>query len=621
MITIVILIILATITVNFLFGENGVITMAQKAKDLYENAQKDEEQQLAGIFGKNFADYNGQLHVEDGKLVNQYNEQMQLKGFVGSQLNQYSNHFDGTTTFKYYLNSESIKNLKSWGTNIIRIGLEIDQVRDTKIMQDYLDTIDLLIENDIYVLALLWNNGNINENVDIAKEYFEIISQRYSNTPNILYEIANEPDSSIEWSEIRDYSNTIIPIIRNYRNDSIIIVPCASPEWIGRPNEVNLNELVETNNIMISYHMYVGEQLTATRIGYLQDAINKKMPIFITEWGTTLASGNDGFYENYSNCWMKFMDDNKLSWCNFYITDVNFRVDQGLGEPEYAGIVQHNKWNNSLSDDILTASGRYIKNILQGTCNSYNSGSFAIMMERDNNKAFWLDEYREKITKVEFKNEQDIPKNALISWDISFLNEDKVFAYILETEDTYELYITSSITIYLPIDSGFMFQDFLRLKTIIFNNISTLNCNNLSHFFTRCSNLETINGISDWNTSHVRYLYDVFFNCESLKELNLSGWDTSNVEGMINMFSNCRNLTRIIGISDWNVSNVRSINSMFLGCNSLIELDLKNWNLKNVNDSSYCFFNMINLENLYLNNVEFNFEILTSYSRNDRCGN
>ena len=81
-VTIIVLIILASVSINLLFGENGLITMAQKAKDQYEEAAKNEEQQLAGIFGKNFADYNGQLHVEGTNIVNQYGEQVQLRGLV-----------------------------------------------------------------------------------------------------------------------------------------------------------------------------------------------------------------------------------------------------------------------------------------------------------------------------------------------------------------------------------------------------------------------------------------------------------------------------------------------------------------------------------------------------------
>lgn len=529
----------------------------------------------------------------------------------GIQLKQYSNHYEGTTTFKYYLNSESIKALKSWGTNIIRIGLEIDQVRDKELMQDYLDTIDLLIENDIYVLALLWNNENINDNVEIAKEYFSILAEKYGNNPCILYEIANEPLDTTQWSEIKDYSNAIIPIIRNYSKDNIIIIP--NPSWDGRPDLVNLDEIYETDNIMASYHIYVGNQLTKERIDYLQEALNKNIPVFVTEWGTTLNNAGDGFYEDYSNAFVRFMDDNKLSWCNFYITDTNFRVDQGLGEPEYAGIVQHNKWNNSLSDDILTASGRYIKNILQGTCDSYNTGAFAIMIERDDNLAFWQDEYRKKITKIEFKKDKNIPTEALISWDISFLIKDKVLAYIIQTNEMYELYIVSDNIINLPIKSIYMFKDFSELKTITFNNVvSTQNCDDLSSFFEGCLNLETINEISDWDTSNVIWLYNVFMHCESLKEIDLSGWDTSKVIGMTNMFNSCRNLEKIVGIGNLNVSNVRTFDSMFLQCSNLINLDLRNWNIKNAQDLSYCFFNMEKLENLYLNNVEFNTEVLES---------
>ena len=45
-VTIVILLILAGITIATLFGENGIIKMAQKAKDETEKAQEETEKQL-----------------------------------------------------------------------------------------------------------------------------------------------------------------------------------------------------------------------------------------------------------------------------------------------------------------------------------------------------------------------------------------------------------------------------------------------------------------------------------------------------------------------------------------------------------------------------------------------
>ena len=80
-VTIVVLLILTGVGINLVIGDNGIITMAQKAKSEYEEAKKREERELAGVFEKKFATYHGALHIEDGQLLNQYNEEIQLKRF------------------------------------------------------------------------------------------------------------------------------------------------------------------------------------------------------------------------------------------------------------------------------------------------------------------------------------------------------------------------------------------------------------------------------------------------------------------------------------------------------------------------------------------------------------
>ena len=530
-------------------------------------------------------------------------------------MNQYSNHFDGTINFKYYLNTESIQNLKKWGVNVVRIGLETSQVNNEAIMQDYLDTIDLLVKNDIYIVSVLWTSEDeINTNTEIPKQYFEILSKKYSNTTNILYEIANEPGSTATWTTIKNYSNAIIPIIRNYSKDSIIIIP--NPSWDSRPDLVNLAEICDKNNVMTSYHMYVGNGLTKEKVDYLQEAVNKNIPIFVTEWGTTLGNGNDGFYEDYSNAFIKFMETNSLSWCNFLITDMNFKVDMGEGKEEYSGIVQHNKWNNSLEEEILTESGKYIKKILQGTCISYNNKSYAIMMPRDDNYAFWQDEYRNKITSIEFNKSDTIPDNAIQQWDISLIIPNSVFAYIIEDEaniKSYKLFITSNNDINLPINCGSLFSNFSNVTNIYFNGVKCYNVTNFSYMFKDDISLLNIEGLNNLNTKNLTALYDIFSNCKNLKKINLENWDVSKVKEMINTFANCINLEEIKGIDNWDVSNTTVINSVFQNCQSINNLNLSNWKLKNVTSMSLCFWNMRNLENLYLNNAEFNLEILQTY--------
>lgn len=630
-VTIIVLIILAGISINLLFGENGLITMAQKAKNEYEEAAKSEEQILVGMFGKNFADYNGQLHVEGTNIVNQYGEIIQLKGLVGTAVSKYSIHYTDNYRFSYYLNTESVKTLKSWGVNVIRLGMEVKDISNSELTQDYLNTIDLLLENNLYVVVTLWNNHQIDDNIEIAKQYFETLSVKYKDVPNIIYEIANEP--TVDWSSIVKYSNTLISVIRNSDDKNIIIVP--NPNYDSRPDLININELNNSYNIMTSYHMYVGEMLTSERIGYLEQAITNGTPIFVTEWGTTLSNGNDGFYEDYSNAFVQLMDKYNLSWCNFQITDLNFKVNT-----EYSGIVKNNQWNNTLSDDILTASGKYIKSILQGKCDSYNYGEYAIMMQRDDYYAFWQDSYRDKIVYIEFKQEETVPDDVLESWDVSLTRNNSINAYIKQNNNTYELYIISKNMTNLPISCYKLFANFSNVKNIIFRNVLTDCVNNSGSMFEYCSSLENIEGISDFNTSNFKRVYSMFLYCSNLRELNVSKWNTSNIENMLNMFANCIKLEQIEGIENWDTSNVTNISGAFASTRSLKNLDLSNWNVENVTSMNETFngsyvqnlnisnWNMSNctkitrvfkntlaLENLYLNNVELNVDIITNYEQ------
>lgn len=625
-VTIIALIILASVSINLLLGENRLITMAQKSKNEYEEAAKNEGQQLAGIFGKKFADYNGQLYIDGTKLKNQYDEEIQLKGLVSTA------HYQDNSGFSYYLNDESIKVFKDWGVNVIRVGLEVKDIENTDLMQDYLNTVDLLIENDMYVIIILWNN-QINDNIEIAKQYFSKLAEKYKDVPNIIYEIANEPIGNISWSEVKEYSNTIIPTIRNYSKNSIIIIP--NPGAHIQPEQIILDELVDKKNIMTSYHLYAGTSLTKERIDYIKNTLQLNIPIFVTEWGTTLYNGNDGFYEDYSNAFVKIMENYNLSWCNFHIGDLNYKVNT-----EYSGIVKHNQWDNSLSDTILTASGKYIKSILQGNCNSYNNGEYAIMMPRDDSVAFWQDSYKDKIVSIEFKQEASSPNDVLESWDISLLGNESVKAYIKQLDDNYELYIISNNMINLPINCHRLFSDFTNVKNIDFSNISTECVEDTSSMFVNCSNLEIIDGINNFSTNNLKYTFGMFNRCYQLQKLNLSNWNTSKLKNMLNMFAECFNLAEIVGIENWDTSNVKNLDAAFAQTRALTNLDISNWNVDNVTsmnetfNGSYVqdlnisnwsmsnctkitgvFKNTIALENLYLNNVELNVDIITNYEQ------
>ena len=56
-VTIVVLIILATVTINTVLGDNGIISRAQKARDSYSNSQKSEDEQMA-VLANEMAEYD-----------------------------------------------------------------------------------------------------------------------------------------------------------------------------------------------------------------------------------------------------------------------------------------------------------------------------------------------------------------------------------------------------------------------------------------------------------------------------------------------------------------------------------------------------------------------------------
>jgi surface protein len=93
------------------------------------------------------------------------------------------------------------------------------------------------------------------------------------------------------------------------------------------------------------------------------------------------------------------------------------------------------------------------------------------------------------------------------------------------------------------------------------------------------------------------------FSWSSLTSLNVSNWDTSKVTNMDNMFQYCNGL-KSLDLSSWRTSQVTDMAKMFHGCQNLTSLDLSNWNTFSAYES-YMFTNCNRLESLYLTNCNF----------------
>lgn len=108
------------------------------------------------------------------------------------------------------------------------------------------------------------------------------------------------------------------------------------------------------------------------------------------------------------------------------------------------------------------------------------------------------------------------------------------------------------------------------------------------YWFSGCTNLTTITGIENLNTSEVTQMGSMFRNCGILTAIDLSKFNTSQVTDMSQMFYGCRNLTAI-DVTALDTKNVTDMSSMFNFCNRLTGIDLSTFNTANVKNMSSMF--------------------------------
>lgn len=124
-----------------------------------------------------------------------------------------------------------------------------------------------------------------------------------------------------------------------------------------------------------------------------------------------------------------------------------------------------------------------------------------------------------------------------------------------------------------------------------------------SKWFSGCTNLTSIEGIENLNTSNVKYMNEMFGQCSNLETLDLSHFNTEKVGNMSNMFNGCTKL-RDLNISSFNTENVTNMYGMFYGCSSLETLDLSHFNTRYVRKSgfNYMFNGCSSLSSLDVSN-------------------
>ena len=150
-----------------------------------------------------------------------------------------------------------------------------------------------------------------------------------------------------------------------------------------------------------------------------------------------------------------------------------------------------------------------------------------------------------------------------------------------EIEKQGENVVIRDLDVSLVEDFSDLFEDITReVKTLDLSGWNTSNVKYMEGMFWECATLISLD-LSGWDTSNVTDMNEMFYKCTKLKSLDLSGWKTSNVKDMADMFAWCADLESL-DLSDWDLSNVEYISSIFCGCEKLKSLDLSGWNISHI---------------------------------------
>lgn len=177
--------------------------------------------------------------------------------------------------------------------------------------------IDACIDLGIYVIVD-WHDHHGQWHTSQAIAFFEEIAREYGDRPNLIYEIYNEP-LQVSWSDsIKPYADSVVHHIRAIDIDNLIIV--GSSTW-SQDVDIAANNPLTYNNIAYTLHFYAATHKQSLR-NKATAALNKGVALFVSEFGTVTSSGNGNIDSAETDSWMKFMNDNKISWCNWSIADL-----------------------------------------------------------------------------------------------------------------------------------------------------------------------------------------------------------------------------------------------------------------------------------------------------------
>ena len=298
------------------------------------------EIQFSSVKYNSVVDKYGLLQTNGSKIVDKNNNPVSL---AGNSFYWSNNGWGGENYYK----PEVVSWLAlDWGTSIVRAAMGVDDIGGylqdkTGNMTKVKKIVDAALANGLYVI-IDWHTENAHKYPDEAIEFFTQMALLYGKNDNIIYEIFNEP-LEISWSNtIKPYAEKVITAIRKIDPDNMIVV--GTPTWSQRVDLAAADPITISKNIAYTLHFYTVFHKKELR-EVASAALNKGLPIFVTEWGPIGYTQIDP----EADLWMEWCKTNMISHCAWAVND----------KLEEWSIVKPGTYNVKIwSDTNLTETGK-----------------------------------------------------------------------------------------------------------------------------------------------------------------------------------------------------------------------------------------------------------------------
>jgi len=302
--------------------------------------------------GKTVVERYGQLQVLGTNLCDQAGNPVQLRGMSSHGLQWHGKY--ACLPVLTWLRDD-------WNMQVWRSALYLSEggyITQRSLKAKIVESIDAATDLGLYVI-IDWHVLR-DQNPQMYKEeaiaFFGEMAQKYGSRPNVIYEICNEPNGAdVTWDGVvKPYAEEVIAEIRKYDSDNVIIV--GTPTWSQDVDIAAGNPILNQKNIMYSLHFYAGSHGDELR-KKTEIALSKGLPIFATEWGTTLNTG-DQFFPDKTITWLKFMKKHNISWVNWSVNN----------KGEDSGILVFNadrEGKGEWKESDLSKSGVFVRKVLR----------------------------------------------------------------------------------------------------------------------------------------------------------------------------------------------------------------------------------------------------------------